>query len=71
MKALALARSSRLLKNAEFAVWIGYDNADGKRRTLGGGATGGHHRGNGAGTPSAGTPRLDGATNSEISAAPI
>jgi penicillin-binding protein 1A len=23
-------------------VWIGYDNADGKRRTLGGGATGGH-----------------------------
>src|SRR5499433_1738810 len=24
------------------AVWIGYDNADGKRRTLGGGATGGH-----------------------------
>src|SRR5262249_19123539 len=23
------------------AVWIGYDNADGKRRTLGGGATGG------------------------------
>jgi penicillin-binding protein 1A len=24
------------------AVWIGYDNADGKRHTLGGGATGGH-----------------------------
>jgi penicillin-binding protein 1A len=24
------------------AVWIGYDNADGKRRTLGSGATGGH-----------------------------
>jgi membrane peptidoglycan carboxypeptidase len=24
------------------AVWIGYDNSDGKRRTLGGGATGGH-----------------------------
>jgi membrane carboxypeptidase/penicillin-binding protein len=24
------------------AVWIGYDNADGKRRTLGGGSTGGH-----------------------------
>lgn len=24
------------------AVWIGYDNADGKRRTLGGGGTGGH-----------------------------
>jgi membrane carboxypeptidase/penicillin-binding protein len=24
------------------AIWIGYDNADGKRRTLGGGATGGH-----------------------------
>jgi penicillin-binding protein 1A len=24
------------------AVWMGYDNADGKRRTLGGGATGGH-----------------------------
>ena len=24
------------------AVWIGYDNAAGKRRTLGGGATGGH-----------------------------
>jgi penicillin-binding protein 1A len=24
------------------AVWIGYDNATGKRRTLGGGATGGH-----------------------------
>jgi penicillin-binding protein 1A len=24
------------------AVWIGYDNAGGKRRTLGGGATGGH-----------------------------
>jgi penicillin-binding protein 1A len=24
------------------AVWIGYDNADGKRRTLGGAATGGH-----------------------------
>ena len=24
------------------AVWIGYDNAQGKRRTLGGGATGGH-----------------------------
>ena len=24
------------------AVWVGYDNADGKRRTLGGGATGGH-----------------------------
>jgi membrane carboxypeptidase/penicillin-binding protein len=24
------------------AVWLGYDNADGKRRTLGGGATGGH-----------------------------
>src|SRR5262245_62105147 len=24
------------------AVWIGYDNADGKRRPLGGGATGGH-----------------------------
>jgi len=24
------------------AVWIGYDNADGKRRMLGGGATGGH-----------------------------
>src|SRR5206468_7283672 len=23
------------------AVWIGYDNADGKRRTLGGGVTGG------------------------------
>jgi membrane carboxypeptidase/penicillin-binding protein len=23
------------------AVWVGYDNADGKRRTLGGGATGG------------------------------
>jgi membrane carboxypeptidase/penicillin-binding protein len=23
------------------AVWIGYDNADGKRRTLGGGSTGG------------------------------
>ena len=23
------------------AVWLGYDNADGKRRTLGGGATGG------------------------------
>jgi membrane carboxypeptidase/penicillin-binding protein len=23
-------------------VWVGYDNADGKRRTLGGGATGGH-----------------------------
>jgi 1A family penicillin-binding protein len=24
------------------AVWLGYDNASGKRRTLGGGATGGH-----------------------------
>src|SRR5262249_47574667 len=24
------------------AIWMGYDNADGKRRTLGGGATGGH-----------------------------
>ena len=24
------------------AVWVGYDNADGKRRTLGGGATGGN-----------------------------
>jgi penicillin-binding protein 1A len=24
------------------AVWVGYDNASGKRRTLGGGATGGH-----------------------------
>src|SRR5438552_18514697 len=24
------------------AVWAGYDNAGGKRRTLGGGATGGH-----------------------------
>src|SRR5262249_35208466 len=24
------------------AVWIGYDNADGKRRTPGGGSTGGH-----------------------------
>jgi membrane carboxypeptidase/penicillin-binding protein len=24
------------------AVWIGYDNADSKRRTLGGGSTGGH-----------------------------
>ena len=24
------------------AVWVGYDNAEGKRRTLGGGATGGH-----------------------------
>jgi penicillin-binding protein 1A len=24
------------------AVWIGYDNANGKRRTLGGGSTGGH-----------------------------
>ncbi len=24
------------------AIWLGYDNADGKRRTLGGGATGGH-----------------------------
>ena len=24
------------------AVWVGYDNADGKKRTLGGGATGGH-----------------------------
>jgi len=24
------------------AVWIGYDNADGKRHTLGGGSTGGH-----------------------------
>jgi membrane carboxypeptidase/penicillin-binding protein len=24
------------------AVWIGYDNAEGKRRTLGGGSTGGH-----------------------------
>jgi hypothetical protein len=24
------------------AIWVGYDNADGKRRTLGGGATGGH-----------------------------
>jgi penicillin-binding protein 1A len=24
------------------AVWVGYDNAGGKRRTLGGGATGGH-----------------------------
>ena len=24
------------------AVWVGYDNADGKRRTLGGGASGGH-----------------------------
>jgi membrane carboxypeptidase/penicillin-binding protein len=24
------------------AVWVGYDNADGKRRTLGGGSTGGH-----------------------------
>jgi membrane carboxypeptidase/penicillin-binding protein len=24
------------------AVWLGYDNADGKRRTLGGGVTGGH-----------------------------
>jgi len=24
------------------AVWLGYDNSDGKRRTLGGGATGGH-----------------------------
>jgi len=23
-------------------LWIGYDNADGKRRTLGGGSTGGH-----------------------------
>src|SRR5690606_19561932 len=23
------------------AVWVGYDNADGKRRTLGGGSTGG------------------------------
>jgi penicillin-binding protein 1A len=28
--------------DATVAVWIGYDNADGKRRTLGGGATGGH-----------------------------
>src|SRR5207245_3817890 len=24
------------------AVWVGYDNAEGKRRTLGGGSTGGH-----------------------------
>jgi membrane carboxypeptidase/penicillin-binding protein len=24
------------------AVWVGYDNADGRRRTLGGGSTGGH-----------------------------
>ncbi len=24
------------------AVWVGYDNSDGKRRTLGGGASGGH-----------------------------
>ena len=27
--------------NVTVAVWIGYDNADGKRRTLGGGSTGG------------------------------
>jgi penicillin-binding protein 1A len=27
--------------DATVAVWLGYDNADGKRRTLGGGATGG------------------------------
>ncbi len=26
---------------ATVAVWVGYDNADGKRRTLGGGSTGG------------------------------
>ena len=28
-------------RGAPIAVWLGYDNASGKRRTLGGGATGG------------------------------
>jgi len=31
-----------LTNDVTVAVWIGYDNADGKRRTLGGGSTGGH-----------------------------
>ena len=30
-----------LTKDVTVAVWIGYDNAEGKRRTLGGGSTGG------------------------------
>jgi membrane carboxypeptidase/penicillin-binding protein len=31
-----------LTNDVTVAVWVGYDNADGKRRTLGGGSTGGH-----------------------------
>ena len=31
-----------LTNDVTVAVWLGYDNADGKRRTLGGGSTGGH-----------------------------
>jgi membrane carboxypeptidase/penicillin-binding protein len=31
-----------LTNDVTVAVWMGYDNATGKRRTLGGGATGGH-----------------------------
>ena len=31
----------RLQQRSDGVVWLGYDNADGKRRTLGGGATGG------------------------------
>src|SRR5204863_5753940 len=30
-----------LTNEVTVAVWVGYDNADGKRRTLGGGSTGG------------------------------
>ena len=31
-----------LTNDVTVAVWVGYDNGDGKRRTLGGGSTGGH-----------------------------
>jgi membrane carboxypeptidase/penicillin-binding protein len=31
-----------LTNDVTVAVWVGYDNADGKRRTLGSGSTGGH-----------------------------
>src|SRR5262249_45790072 len=31
-----------LTNDVTVAVWVGYDNSDGKRRTLGGGSTGGH-----------------------------
>ena len=31
-----------LTNDITVAIWVGYDNAEGKRRTLGGGSTGGH-----------------------------